>query len=55
MLPQVKDELAAVGETIPDLELVWIALKGFKVGGFCDEVGAVAGVRDEDNAVDLPR
>ena len=26
---QVKDELAAVGETIPDLELVRIALKGF--------------------------
>ena len=26
---QVKDELAAVGETIPDSELVRIALKGF--------------------------
>jgi hypothetical protein len=25
----VKDELAAVGEVIPDSELVWIALKGF--------------------------
>jgi hypothetical protein len=26
---QVKDELAVVGEVIPDSELVWIALKGF--------------------------
>jgi len=26
---QVKDELPAVGEVIPDSELVWIALKGF--------------------------
>ena len=26
---QVKDELSAVGETIPDSELVRIALKGF--------------------------
>jgi hypothetical protein len=26
---QVKDELAAVGEVIPNSEMVWIALKGF--------------------------
>ena len=26
---QVKDELATVGEVIPDSDLVWIAFKGF--------------------------
>jgi len=34
-LRQIKDELSAVGEVIPDPELVRIALKGFTKDGTC--------------------